>query len=257
MFIIYLIVFIFGTFIGSFLNCVIYRLEQKKNLGGRSFCPECRHQLFWQDLIPVFSYIFLGGKCRYCKKKISIQYPLIEILTGLVFLLVFAVTAVSCCNGIINLIFLFYIASVFIVIFAYDFKHYLIPDKVLIPAIIIALIYKLFESFSLLPNLLMGVLVGSGFFLLIFLISRGRWIGFGDVKLGILMGVLLGFPNVLVALFLAFLLGAMIGVALIIFQKKGLKSQIPFGPFLIVGTFIALFWGQEIINWYLNTFLLI
>jgi len=152
------------------------------------------------------------------------------------------------------LAFLFYIASALIIIFIYDLKHYLIPDKVLFPAIAVALLFRLLENLYLMPNYLLAVLIGSGFFLAIFLISKGRAMGFGDVKLAILMGILLGWPNILVALFLAFFLGAIIGLILMIFKGKGLKSEIPFGPFLITGTFIALFWGQQLVNWYLTVF---
>jgi prepilin signal peptidase PulO-like enzyme (type II secretory pathway) len=279
-------VFIFGLCIGSFLNCVIYRLESEKTLAGRSFCPHCKHTLAWYDLVPVFSYLFLFGKCRYCRRNISFQYPVVELFTATLFILVFNFLGIVWTLDVgiwdlASLVFLLYIASVLVVIFVYDLKHYLIPDKILLPAIVIAFIYKVFmalefsnwdlirnlkleigNSASLL-NLALAVVVASGFFFLIWLVSKGRWMGFGDVKLAVLMGLLLGFQNVLVALFLAFFLGAIIGVILMAFpfdtaqgrQKKGLKSEIPFGPFLILGTFLALFWGQNLVQWYLNLFL--
>lgn len=255
-FIFYIFIFLIGLCIGSFLNCVIYRLEQKKSLKGRSFCPNCKHKLLWQDLFPVFSFLFLQGKCRYCHKKISIQYPAIEILTGLIFLLIFDFKFLVLNHfeilNFINLAFLFYIASAMIVIFVYDLKCYIIPDKVLLPAIAVTFLYSTLKSDFSIINLLLAVAVAAGFFLLIFLISKGKWMGFGDVKLAILMGLLLGLPNVLVALFLAFFFGAVIGVILMIFKKKNFKSEIPFGPFLILGTFVALFWGQAIANWYFS-----
>ena len=257
-------IFIFGLCVGSFLNVVIFRLEKNKSLGGRSFCHQCRHQLSWKDLVPVFSFLFLGGKCRYCKAKISWQYPIVEISSALIFLLIFNQASVipgltrnpeslflAWIPAFAGMTAMFYIASALIVIFVYDLKHYLIPDKVLFPAIGVALVYRFFEP-AMLVNYLLAVAIASGFFFFIWFASRGRWMGFGDAKLAILMGLLLGFPNILVALFLAFLLGAVVGVGLIIFQKKGLKSQVPFGPFLITGTFLALFWGSQIINWYLN-----
>ncbi len=278
----YAFIFIFGLIIGSFLNCVIYRLARPnfslwKNLGGlkgRSYCPHCKNRLIWLDLIPIFSFLFLKGKCRYCHKKISIQYPIVEILTGLIFLLIFNHSAgrfalVLGQNAqifehfgfsVLNLLFLFYISSVLIIIFIYDLKYYLIPDKVLFPTIAIALLYRLFY-FSLIWDYLLAVLIASGFFLFIFLISKGRWMGFGDVKLAILLGLFLGFPNILVGLFLSFFFGAIIGLALIILNlpaqagKIGLKSEIPFAPFLITGTFIAMFFGDIIIQWYLSLFL--
>ena len=262
-------VFVLGICIGSFLNCVIYRLEQKKSLNGRSFCPHCKHNLNWMDLFPVLSFLFLGGKCRYCKKKISWQYPMVEIFTGLIFLLIF-VSVIPSLTGnpesvhlswipafagmTIYLFFLFYVASALIIIFVYDLKHFLIPDKVLFPAIIISLIYRLFFNFSIL-NYLYGVLAAFGFFYALFAISKGKWMGFGDVKLAILMGLLLGFSNVLAALFLAFFFGAIISLILIAFYRKKIKSEVPFGPFLITGTFIALFYGIQIVQWYTHFFI--
>ncbi|TSC95044.1 MAG: leader peptidase (prepilin peptidase) / N-methyltransferase [Parcubacteria group bacterium Licking1014_1] len=293
----YIFIFLFGLCIGSFLNCVIYRTELQENmpkgspqrkvlssLRGRSFCPKCKEQLRWQDLIPIFSFLFLRGKCRYCHKKVSIQYPLIELITGLLFLLIFdhsterfALVLGQNTQGLehfgflaLSLGFLFYIVSSFIIIFVYDLKHYIIPDKVLFPAIIITFLYRLFENlkinslignwklkienFATISNFLLAALIAAGFFFAIFLISNGKWIGFGDVKLAILMGFFLGLPNVLAALFLAFFFGAIISIMLMVFGKKGLKSEIPFGPFLIAGTFIATLWGKEIIQWYFNLF---
>jgi len=245
-----LFIFLFGLFVGSFLNCVIYRLEKKESfLRGRSYCPKCRHKLNWYDLIPIFSFLALAGKCRYCHKKISIQYPLVELATGLIFLLCFLLApyqALFWCG-----VFCF-----LIIIFVYDLKHYIIPDKILLPAILVVFLYNLFFHFKfLLFNFLPAAFTAGIFFLMIFLISRGKWLGFGDVKLVFLMGLLLGFPNILVALFLAFFFGAIIGIGLIIFGKKKLKSEIPFGPFLITGTFIAMLWGEELIDWYLGLIL--
>jgi prepilin signal peptidase PulO-like enzyme (type II secretory pathway) len=187
------------------------------------------------------------GKCRYCRKKISIQYPLVEIFTGILFLLIFYFTGFD----FVNLIFLFYIASVLIIIFVYDLKHYLIPDKVLLPAIIITFVYRFFD-FSHFLNYFGAAFFASGIFFILFFMSQGRWMGFGDVKLAILMGLILGFKNILVALFLSFFLGAIIGLIAMALQKKSLKSEIPFAPFLITGTFLALMWGEQLINWYAN-----
>ena len=153
------------------------------------------------------------------------------------------------------MVFILYIASSLIVIFVYDFKHYLIPDKVLFPAIVITLIYDFINYHHLLNNLLAAI-VAAGFFLIIFLLSKGRAMGFGDVKLVFLMGILLGPADVLAALFLAFFFGAIISLILMVFGKKGLKSEIPFGPFLIMGTFLAMFFGNQIIQWYFHLFLI-
>jgi prepilin signal peptidase PulO-like enzyme (type II secretory pathway) len=229
-------------------------LEQKKTLKGRSFCPNCKRALSWQDLFPVFSYLFLRGKCRYCHKKISIQYPLVELATGILFVLVFNY------SNPVSTIFLLYVTAVLVTIFVYDLKHYLIPDKVLFPAVIIAALFRIsgfgFRISAPLINYVFAAAIASGFFLAIFLISRGRWMGFGDVKLAVLMGFLLGLPNVLVALFLAFFFGAIIGIILMVFKNKSLKSEIPFGPFLIIGTFIAMLYGDQIIQSYLRLFII-
>lgn len=246
-------IFILGLCIGSFLNCVIYRLEEGKKLSGRSFCPHCKHTLKWLDLFPIFSFIFLAGKCRYCQKKISVQYPLVEFLNAVLFLAIFLFLGLS---QPLNLIFLFYIASSLVVIFVYDLKHYEIPDKVLFPAIAVALIYNLFFNFNLIINYGIAVVIAAGFFLAIFVFSGGKWIGFGDVKFAILMGLLLGISKVLTALFLAFLFGAIISIILLSFYGKKMKSEVPFGPFLVMGTFLALFYGEKIVKWYLSFFLL-
>lgn len=251
-------IFLFGLIVGSFLNYVIYRLSLENysfykdvfNVNNRSYCPHCKHILSWKDLFPVVSFVFLRGKCRYCHKKISWQYPLVELSTAFLFLFIY-----SSQFSLGDMIFLFYVVSVLIVIFVFDLQHYIIPDKVLFPAIAISFVYRLFPfTVTGISNYVLAVLLASGFFLSIFLISRGTWMGFGDVKLAILLGLILGFPNILVALFLAFFLGAIVGIVIMTMGKKGLKSEVPFAPFLITGTWLALFWGQGIINWYLSFF---
>lgn len=231
----YFLIFIFGLSVGSFLNVVICRLETKESIvAKRSHCPQCGAVLKWYDLIPLLSFVFLLGKCRSCGKKINWQYPVVEIATGLLFLLFF------------NLYFYLIIICFLIIIFVYDLKHYIIPNKVVFPAIILSFFYSIFIGSFL--NFLLAALGASGFFLALVLVSKGRWMGMGDVKLAFLMGLILGWPNILAALFLAFLSGAVVGVALIIFGKKGLKSQIPFGPFLAGATVLMMLCGQLWIN---------
>ncbi len=237
---------------GSFLNCIIYRLQTGEGfLKGRSFCPYCKHELSWPDLIPVFSFLLLKGKCRYCQKPISIQYPLVELATALIFLLIFVF-------NIQYSIFYILISCFLIIIFVYDLKHYIIPDKIVYPAIILTLIFNfqftIFNQFSIFQFSILSAVGAAAFFGALVLVSRGEWMGVGDIKLAFLMGLVLGWPNILVALFLAFFIGAIIGLGLIILGKKTLKSEVPFGPFLVAGTFIALFWGEKIINWYIDLF---
>lgn len=253
----YIFIFLFGLLVGSFLNCVIYRLEKNESfLKGRSYCPKCRHQLSWQDLIPLLSFFKLRGKCRYCKKPISWQYPLVELATAILFLGVFHI---SFPNFLLS-IYYFLISSFLIIIFVFDLNHYIIPDEIIYPAIFVAFIYDIIysnlivHSLNLIISYFYSSIGASLFFLIIFLISRGKWLGFGDVKLAFFMGLFLGFPAILVSLFLAFFIGAIIGIGLISLKKKGLKSEVPFGPFLVTGTLIALFWGEQLVNWYLNLF---
>src|SRR3989344_1171276 len=271
-FMVNILIFLLGVAIGSFLNCVLYRLEIGKSfLHGRSYCPNCKHTLAWTDLIPVISFLWLQGKCRYCGNRISLQYPLVEIATGMVFLLIFnfqfLIFNQFSIIQFLNLTLLLYVVSSLIIIFVYDLKHYVIPDSVLFPAIIVAFLYRILDFRNLnlfrisdfgffistpLINYLVASFLASVFFLLIFLVSKGQWMGFGDVKLALLLGFILGFPNILLGLFLAFLFGAIIGIGCIILDKKGLKSEMPFAPFLIVGTLVALFWGGQMIDWYIR-----
>ena len=268
----YLAIPLFGLVMGSFLSCIIYRLQTGESfLKGRSFCPHCRHELSWQDLIPIFSFLILKGRCRYCRKPISWQYPLVELATGIIFLLIVWNLEFGICLefGIWNLLFYLLISCFLIIIFVYDLKHYIIPDAVIYPAIAIAFLYQLFRMLNFVNWNLFGIwnvesgilrpissaFLASLFFLAIVFLSQGKWMGLGDVKLAFLMGLFLGFPNILVALFLAFFIGAIIGIGLIISGKRTLKSEVPFGPFLITGTFIALFWGNQITNWYLSLFI--
>jgi prepilin signal peptidase PulO-like enzyme (type II secretory pathway) len=254
-FLIYFFVFILGLAVGSFLNCVIYRLETGESfLKGRSYCPHCKHVLSWKDLIPLFSFLSLKGKCRYCKKKISFQYPLVEFFTGILFALAIPIYGDRIS---IDLIFYWVLTCFLIIIFVYDLKHYLIPDKIIYPAIAIAFLNQILTSNieHLTSNLILGILP-SLFFLTIILISHETWMGFGDFKLSILMGLILGWPKILVSLFFAFFSGAIIGSILIFLKRKTMKSQIPFAPFLVSGTFFSMLFGEKIINWYLNLFLL-
>jgi prepilin signal peptidase PulO-like enzyme (type II secretory pathway) len=259
-FLIYFFVFILGLAVGSFLNCVIYRLEIGGSfLKGRSYCPYCKHILSWKDLIPIFSFLILKGKCRYCGKKISLQYPLVELFTGILFVL-----AIPIYEGrtYIDLIFYWVLTCFLLVIFVYDLKHYLIPDQVIYPAIALTLLYRFFKIWNFghwdlfgIWNLVLGILP-SLFFLAIILTSHETWMGFGDFKLSILMGLILGWPKILVSLFFAFLSGAIVGLILILLKRKTLRSQIPFAPFLVSGTFFAMLFGDKIIDWYLRLILL-
>jgi len=257
----YILILLFGLCVGSFLNVVICRLKTKESIFiGRSHCPQCRTVLKWYDLIPVLSFLIQKGKCRYCNKKISLQYPLVEIATGLLFLLVFY-KFWNLGFGIWNILvlcFMVYVLCSLIIIFVYDLKHYIIPDKIVYPAIIVSGIWYLVSGIFIqntkyeILNTILAAFIASGFFLCLVLVSKGKWMGLGDVKLAFLMGLVLGWPNILLALFLSFFSGAIVGVGLIMFHKKGFKSEIPFGPFLSASTVFALLYGSQIIEKFLT-----
>lgn len=264
-------IFIFGLIIGSFLNCIIWRLHEKKSpFRGRSHCPNCQHLLAWYDNIPLLSFFVLKGKCRYCNKHISWQYPLVELATGLLFVLaylhLFPYDQLLITKNFINdelLIILlrnWFFMAVLIIIFVYDLKYKLILDQVTLPAMAGALIFNLLDSLKSqvlsleLKNLFLSAIIGGGFFLIQYLVSKGKWIGGGDIRLGVLMGLVLSWPYILIAIFLAYIIGSLTSLILIASKIKTLKSKIAFGTFLSVATVMTLFWGKEIISWYFSLF---
>lgn len=247
-----ILVIILGLVVGSFLNVVIYRLRVGVSfLGGRSYCPFCKHDLGLWDLVPVFSFIFLKGECRYCQKPISWQYPLVEIGTVAAFLLLYWQFG----QGYEFFIYVIYTCFL-IVIFTYDLRYYLILDKISLPAVIVAFLLSFFVLKISLGHLLLGGLIGGGFFLLQFLISKGKWIGGGDIRLGVLMGMMLGYQYLLVALFIAYIFGSIIGLGLVLFGKKKWQSRVPFGTFLTAATFVSFIIGDLIVTFYKDLFLL-
>lgn len=251
-----LLVFLFGLAAGSFLNAFIYRTEKGGSvLRGRSCCLDCKHVLSWHDLIPVLSYVFLWGKCRYCNGSISLQYPFVELAGGLLFVgtLWFALPNLTATFPVFILLgYLWIIASLLVVVFVYDLKHFIIPDKVVYPAIAFAVAYQALSGPEAFWNAAAAGVGAAVFFLAIYLLSKGRAMGFGDVKLALFMGLFLGFPVILVALALAFGAGALVGLIFIAAGKKTMRSQVPFGPFLVLGTFVALFWGNALVDFYLS-----
>jgi leader peptidase (prepilin peptidase)/N-methyltransferase len=246
---------VLGLVTGSFLNVVINRLNLKEALTGRSHCPHCKKELQAIDLVPVISFLFLAGKCRYCGKLISWQYPIVEALTGLVFILI------ALKVGELNLTLLFYwvMAGYFIVIGVYDYKHYLILDKLIFPALGLAVLFALYMDVSsgcgltcLTLSGIIGISIISGFFLLQHLVSKGKWIGFGDVKYGLLLGMVAGFPLSIFLVFTAYMSGAIVGVYLMLTGLKQRQSKLPFGAFLSFAAIIAILWGYKIIDWYMG-----
>jgi leader peptidase (prepilin peptidase)/N-methyltransferase len=250
--IIYIVIFgILGTAIGSFLNVVIDRLPADKSIVyPPSSCDGCQHRLAWSDLFPVFSYLLLRGRCRYCKAKIPQRVFWVELGTGLLTASLFwrfgwkPILPVSIVYS-----------GVLIAIAVIDLNHQLILNKIVYPFLLIALIVNFFvpDLFSW-HNLLFGLLGGAVGFLILFLpaLIYRKGMGWGDVKMAGLIGLMTGFPNVIAALFVGILLGGIIAILLLLFKKKNRKEGIPFGPYLAIGTIIALLWGTQIIHWYLH-----
>jgi prepilin signal peptidase PulO-like enzyme (type II secretory pathway) len=247
-----------GLFVGSFLANVVYRLKKGEQfVNGRSKCPHCGHQLTALDLVPVFSWVALKSKCRYCKAKISGEYALVELLTGVLFALsYFALNP----NGQIEIAQFFVwliVLSGLIVLAVYDLKWYLLPDKVLLPLIIPAMILICLAfidtgSYRVLTGPLIAAVLFGGFFYLLAAVSGGKWMGGGDIKLSFLMGLILGIQKTSVAMLIAFNTAAIVGVYLLVTKKLKRDHQIPFGPFLIAGTIAAYLFGQSIIDWYVE-----
>lgn len=249
MIVLYIILFILGLSIGSFINALVYRLQSnKKIINDRSACPKCQHKLPWHDLIPLISFLMLKGRCRYCQKRILWQYPLIEFLTGIIFIL-----PIIQLPEIVPILIYLIFACILMIIFAYDLRYMLIPDKITIPAILIAVAAQMFLNFKFhhLLNLVLAAGLASAFFLAQFIVSKGSWIGGGDIRLGFLMGLILGWPNIIVGVFLAYIIGAFFTLPLVIVGRKGMKSPVPFGVFLTAATIITLLWAKTIVQWYL------
>lgn len=250
-----IVIFLLGTIIGSFLNVCIYRIPKDESIiFPGSHCANCSTPLKWYDLIPVLSFLFLRGKCRYCGDKISLQYPVIELLSGIIFLIFYYRLGLN-----IDFIYYTFLFSIFIIIVLIDCRHQIIPNSLVLLILIGTFIYRLIEFFIYdkhlsLFNYLYGLLISVILFLLIFIISKGG-IGGGDIKLIGVLGFILGFPEIILNIFLSFLIGAIISVFLLAFRIKNKKDPIPFGPFIILGFVVTFFWGEIIIDWYMLTML--
>lgn len=248
--------FFFGVIIGSFLNVYIYRFNTGKSLGGHSHCLSCGVKLEWYELFPMVSYLVLRGSCRTCRCRIPSRYFWVELLTGLLFLL-----SVSVVGGILELLILWTMMSVLIVITVYDLYHFIIPDilTVVLTLLASALVGNSFlQGETTLVQLGISVaaaLAGAGFFLFLWVISKGRWLGFGDVKLAVPLGLLVGATSVFSFIVLSFWIGAVVSLVYLAWQriergKSGLrllsreltmKSAVPFAPFLVASALLVFF----------------
>lgn len=242
---------IYGLIFGSFLNVLIYRLNEEnvpRFWQGRSFCPRCKHLLSWQDNIPLISFLSLGGNCRYCHKSISWQYPVVEFVTAISTVFVVVNSNLSTVTGLLTLFSLLLVTYCLIVIFFSDLKYSLIPDEMVL-SFTSACVFLFFiapAAYPLFPNLLVGLLASLAL-LLIVLVTKGRGLGLGDVKFALPMGFFLGFPNTAVAFWVAFISGGIISVLLVVLKLKNMKQTIPLGPFLVLGVIVAFFGSRQLL----------
>src|SRR3989338_7846665 len=248
-----LVIFIIGTAVGSFLNVVIDRTIRRETILGRSYCDHCKATLSSIDLIPVVSFVGLGARCRYCRRPISWQYPAVEAVTGGLFVLSFYALSVNNPFEITKFLLYLFLVSVLVVVATVDVKFSLIPTSLVFLASFVSLFYNYFFLRSDLFVEHVFAAFGAGiFFLAIVLLTRGRGMGEGDVILGFLIGMVLGFLEMILAVFLAFSLGAIVAIILLFLGKKRFGQTIPFGPFLVCGFLLSLFWGRELIALYLS-----
>jgi len=242
-------VFITGLVVGSFLNVCIYRLPNNQSIvSPPSHCPGCHQRLGVLDLIPVVSYLVQKGKCRYCRVKISPRYLFVELLTGIAFVLIVTVFGFQFQTLLYVLLFCALLTASLI-----DLDYQIIPDQISLFLVVSGLILQAFGPPGALMNGVIGGLLGGGLLLVLAILSRGG-MGGGDVKLITGIGIFLGWQLLLVCLFFSFIIGSLVGLALIIVQNKDMKTAVPFGPFLSAGAIIAIFYGQQIIDKYLTYF---
>jgi len=241
-----------GLVIGSFLNAAVYRLrigEFKSLFISRSFCPNCKATLHVRDLVPLASYLLLRGKCRFCNEKISSHYFWVELITATVFgFIAWSIGLHSIPLLVWHLIF----ATILIFIASFDQQFGEIPDEISLPAVALALLGSFFVFTPSFITSLVGLIIGGGFFLLIVIVSNGKWMGGGDIRVGALLGALLGWQGFAIALFVASVLGSVVGIAQIVSKKRKLKTPLPFAPFLAAGGIIEIIFGGEIWSWYLK-----
>lgn len=251
----YIVIFILGLFFGSFFGVLIDRIPKGKDVvSGRSKCDFCKKELKWIDLIPLFSFLILKGRCRHCKRKLSYFYPVVEFLTGLLFTFTF-IWFFSL--GFIAFFYYLIILSALFVLFFMDLRYGILADKIVFPSAVISILYTyFFQKNDFITNLLSGVGAFVFFFAvsyIFYFFTKKTGMGGGDIKLSFFLGVFLGFPNLLVCLYIAFLTATLASIILIIWRKKRFrKDSIPFGPFLILGAFVSLITGPQIYSTFLK-----
>lgn len=246
--------FLIGLVFGSFLNVLIWRLDDEKApkfWQGRSLCPKCKHSLAWYDNIPLVSYLLLGGKCRHCKKKISLQYPIVELTTAVSTVIVGLLTLNN--FSFFEFLGILIITYAFIVIFFADWIYGLIPDEMEIVIVILtALLIVSTTETSLIAtkmgqNFLVGVVSLLAFFLVV-VATKFRGMGLGDVKLAFVIGFLLGWRGALVSFWMCFILGGLFAISLLVLKRRKFRDTIALGPFMVIGTLIAVLWENQILR---------
>lgn len=268
-----LLLALLGLCLGSFVNALVWRIREQagegqrskaKNqkysiLSGRSMCTECQHPLAWYDLIPVISWLTLAGKCRYCKKPINVQYPIVELITAILFVASYVFWPTSLNGPLATLNFVFWLVYItgFIALTIYDLKWMILPNRITYPLLGLAVTQLVLNAmlnnggWIIVWQSLLGVACLGGLFYLLYQISNGKWIGGGDVKLGYLLGLMAGGPtNSVLILFLSSVIGTVVALPLLLTGKYSKTSKLPFGPFLITATVIVVLFGSHIIGWY-------
>lgn len=248
----YIIIFLFGVIIGSFLNVCIYRIPREESVVfPSSHCTYCSTPLKWYDLIPVLSYLIIKGKCRYCRGDISPQYPIIEILNGIIYAILYFHFGLS-----LDFLYFSIIISTLLVISIIDYYHQIIPDNLLAFIIIITILYRFviyftYETSISLMDSIIGFLAAGLLFLIIALVSNGG-MGGGDIKLIALLGFILGLKRIILNILLSFIIGATVSILLLVSGRKNRKDAIPFGPFINFSFLISALWGESLIMFYIK-----
>lgn len=289
---IYVVLGVLGLCLGSFVNALVWRIREQEQraksrwnsskkrklspqpsalslddlsiLKGRSMCPHCKHALAARDLVPLFSWLSLGGKCRYCKKPIGLQYPVVELLTAVLFVASFIWWPMQFdASGSFNFAIWLVMLTGFMALLVYDLRWLLLPNRIMYPLIAVAALSVLVNitlfngGVNLLKDTIFSAVIAGGLFYGLFELSKGRWIGGGDVKLGFLIGLLISSPmQAFMVLFLASLIGTLVILPGLAAKKLNTSSKVPFGPFLIAATILVRLFGAAIVTWYRRKFML-
>lgn len=248
----YIFAFIFGAVVGSFLNVCIYRLPKEESVVfPPSHCPDCGYRIRWYDNVPIVSYLVLKGKCRSCSAPISPQYPIVEAINALLTLFLFMRFGLSRAFLV-----LFLFCSAMVVVTFIDLEHQIIPDAISLPGIVAGFVFSFFIPQLGWKTSLIGMLAGGGSLYLVaflyHLFTGKEGMGGGDIKLLAMMGAFFGWKSIPFIIFVSSLAGSIIGVTVMLIQKKDAKLAIPFGPFLVFGAILYIFYGRQMIQWYLN-----